>query len=266
MSKDKKVLLVTGLASGDQQREYSIFRQLQDAGYESAICGHKDAIEQVTGRVYEIIIILECENDQTLAEEYTKGNKTYKLLRNSLPETVKIFRCGRTNQTEKEYLRLPFTKEKIIATFGEVNPVKHIRRPVILVVEDDPDQINAAKKALHQDYQTVIVTRLDEFKEIIPVVPVCGIITDLYLYQNAAERVSHDKPPAGLAVIAYAVEHMIPVVVCSYTDQHYAFYLEDVIAILANNRKYFYGPIQLSMDGKDWDEARECFRRTVQIK
>lgn len=127
----------------------------------------------------------------------------------------------------------------------------------MLVVEDDPQQLAIAKATLLNDFQTVFVTRLDEFEKVLELLPdkISGIITDLHFPQIELEK-DKNYPPTGLAVVAWAVENNIPVVVCSDIDHHYAMYLTDVVRVLAQLQSYTYGNIPFSQDKKDWEKAK----------
>ena len=262
MNKKVSALLVTDNTS----KENIIFQEILGAGYSATICRHDEVLNMVTTQEFRVIIVVECEIGEA-SEEFTKGNKTYKLLRNSLPETTKIFRCGFTKQTEVEYLRLPFSREDLGSAVGEVEEVEgvYLKKPVVLVVEDAVSEIDKAKAALQEDFFTIVVTRLDEAKKILELMKgkISGIITDLHFPQIEAEEKSVNLPPAGLSIVAYAVQNNLPVVICSDVNHHFSFYLKDVVMLLAAMPGYHYGIIPFSEDSKNWDRAKNDLKELL---
>lgn len=257
----KHALVVSDLL---ENKENLCVVTLEKAGYEVKMCKHDSCFDLLFVGDFQLVIVNECE-DGSVARKFKKGDQTYKLLRNSLSETVKILRVGFMKRDAENFLRLPFGIDELRTAVGEVKEVlPWTNKPIVLVVEDDPQQLVSAKAILLNDFQTVFVTRLDEFEKVLELLPgnISGIITDLHFPQIELEK-DKNYPPAGLAVVAYAVENNIPVVVCSDINHHYAMYLKDIIRVLSLLPSYTYRDIPFSQDNKDWEKAKTSLQRLL---
>lgn len=239
---------------------------LEKAGYEVEMCKHDSCFDLLFAGDFQLIIVDECE-EGPIDRELKKGDQTYKLLRNSLSETVKILRVGFMKRDVENFLRLPYSVDDLRTAVGEVKEgLPWTTNPIVLVVEDDPQQLASAKAILLTDFQTVFVTRLDEAENVIKLLSgkISGIITDLHFPQREFEfEKDGNYPPAGLAVVAWAVENNIPVVVCSDIYHHNSGYFKGVIRVLALLQSYTYGDIPFSEDHKDWEKAKNSLQSLI---
>jgi CheY-like chemotaxis protein len=140
-----------------------------------------------------------------------------------------------------------------------INKLERKEMPTILIVEDAPEQIEIAKKALCLlGFNKIAVAKtLADAKRLIETLKPClnGIITDLHFPEaEGAFNETADKPN-GLAIVAEAVKQNIPVAVCSDINHHFCAYAKDVVNVLASHQSYCYQLIYFGLDNKDWHAA-----------
>lgn len=128
---------------------------------------------------------------------------------------------------------------------------------IILIVEDLPEEQEKAKLAAHNAGFVCAVTptlagAMRMFKALEG--KISGVVTDLHFPESDHVHPKNTAELAcGLAVVAKAIEHNIPVAVCSNIDHHFAEYPRIVIRALGCANKY--GDVPFGMDSKNWDAA-----------
>ena len=130
-------------------------------------------------------------------------------------------------------------------------------KKIVLVVEDLPEEQEKARLAVHNaGFVCAVTPTLAGAERMFKTLEgkISGVVTDLHFPES---DYSHPKNTAtascGLAVVAEAIEHKIPVVVCSDIDHHFAEYPRKVITALG--RMSVYGPVPFGMDSKNWQTA-----------
>ncbi|PIZ99572.1 MAG: hypothetical protein COX77_01120 [Candidatus Komeilibacteria bacterium CG_4_10_14_0_2_um_filter_37_10] len=140
---------------------------------------------------------------------------------------------------------------------------------LILVVENELAQIEIAKRELNGlGFRVAIARTLADAHRLMMVLQSAlkGIITDLH-FPETNEDLMVDKTsdqPNGLAVIAEAVVHNIPVAVCSDINHHFCAYAKNVIAMMATHQNYSPHIIPFKMDKKNWHQAGEELKNLIQ--
>lgn len=128
------------------------------------------------------------------------------------------------------------------------------RPNILLLVEDDPQEREIAKKVIaDRGYKAAVAANLDDASRIMEELKgkLAGVVTDLHFPER------YDLPdatkPCGLAVVAEAVLHGLPIAVCSNVDHHFARYAKVVVEVLAQSHPT--KSIPFVMDSKDWGRA-----------
>jgi len=130
-------------------------------------------------------------------------------------------------------------------------------KKVILVVEDNPKEMEAAKMALSANgFKSASATNLSDANRIWNKLGrmIRAVLTDLHFPERDEEHSTEltGKNPNGLALITRALAAGIPISVCSDINHHFAAYLKETIANLEqiSGRK-----IPFTMDQKNWEDA-----------
>lgn len=131
---------------------------------------------------------------------------------------------------------------------------------IVLIVEDKTEEQALANQAVRSaGLVPVIATTLADAQRIMKQLgeKIVGVITDLHFPENDMTKSQNPNPPAGLAIIAIAVEQNLPITVCSDINHHFAEYIRLVLPALAAHPNYKHGEIFLSFDHKDWIKATD---------
>lgn len=137
---------------------------------------------------------------------------------------------------------------------------------IVLLVEDNPEQQELAKKELvANNFRPAVAGNLWDASSIWERLrdKISCVLTDIEMPER--EDCKNILKPCGLAVVAWAVEAGIPVVVCSDVDHHFARFASDVIEVLKTHQNYAgIGEVPFIMDRKDWTKAVKELKRIHQ--
>lgn len=139
---------------------------------------------------------------------------------------------------EGTYLGLEGAREK--CRLPEWRAHKAGDRIVSIMTAKDLDEASSGFKHIFGDHKTLGFHH---------VFPKFGVITDLMFPGGSGKGVQAN----GIAVILMAIEHKIPIVVCSDTDHHEVGFVPKLAATLA--QLHPAGKIPVILDKKNWDKA-----------
>lgn len=138
----------------------------------------------------------------------------------------------------------------------------------ILVVEDQDEQVEIAKKKLSAlGYKVAVARTLSDARRLMNAMNFDGVITDLHFPESSEPyniKETADKPN-GLAVVADAINRNIPVGVCSDIDHHFCTYVKEVLGLLATHQCYTHRYIPFTEDHKDWSRIGQELMELIRV-
>ena len=138
-----------------------------------------------------------------------------------------------------------------------------MKKKLILIVEQSlEEQENAKKVAVKHGCLPIVAGNLEDglrlFKSFKS--KLFGVITTLYYEQKfksprygqrRVQDYQKTSKPNGLAILATCTNNGVRVAIC---DQYQDDYLDIVIEVMLNHRKYPFSKIPVSRNFKDWDK------------